>query len=113
MSTKEFIKNQVEKFSGTENSLVILDIPSRDYTLTEIARAVESNNARVMALSTLPISGGADLLVSLKIDLDDPTAVLRSLERFNYKVVYYQTRESAITDKERQRFEELMYYLDM
>ena len=125
MSAKEFIKNQVERFnsqitpeqftelSESENSLIILEIPLKDYTLTEIARIVESNNAHVMDLSVIPISGGSLLLISLKLDLDDLTAVLRSFERFNYNVLYYFMREGEVTDTQQERLDELMYCLEM
>lgn len=125
MSIKEFIKGQVEKFSSsltaeqfaelskTENSLIILEIPLKDYTLTEIARIVESNNVHITALNTMPISGGEFLLVSLKFDTDDVTALLRSFERFNYEVIYYFMREGEVTDRQKERLDELMYYLDM
>ena len=125
MSTKEFIQNQVEKFlkpftpeqftelSEADNSLIILEIPLTDYLLTEIARIVESNNAHVLSLLVLPISGGSELLVSLKLDISDLTSVLRSFERFSYKVVYYYMKEGEITDLQKERLDELMYYLDM
>ncbi|MDD2298959.1 MAG: hypothetical protein PHU69_04875 [Fermentimonas sp.] len=125
MSTKEFIKKQVEKFSKpltpeqfselseAENSLIILEIPLKDYTLTEIARIVESNNAHIISLSVLPISGGSELLVSLKLDISDLTSVLRSFERFNYIVTYYFMKEGEVTDKQKERLDELMYYLEM
>lgn len=125
MSEKENIKKQIEWFtspitveqfteiSESENSLIILEVPLRDYTLTEIARIVESNNAHVMALSVQPISTGDSLMISLKLDVDDPTAVLRSFERFNYHVIYYYMREGEITDKQKDRLDELMYYLEM
>ncbi|SCD20953.1 hypothetical protein PSM36_2148 [Proteiniphilum saccharofermentans] len=125
MSTKEFIKEQVEKFSSsftpgqftelsrTENSLIILEVPLKDYTLTEIARIVESNNAHITALSVMPISGGEFLLISLKLDIDDVTVLLRSFERFNYNVVYYFMKEGEVTDKQKERLDELMYYLEM
>lgn len=125
MSEKEFIKNKVEWFtsplspeqfaelSESENSLIILEVALRDYTLTEIARIVESNNAHVMALSVMPLSVGSTLMVSLKLDVDDPTSVLRSFERFNYRVIYHFMREGEVTDKQRERLDELMYYLDM
>ena len=125
MSTKEFIKNQVERFftpvtseqfadiSEAENSLIILEIPTQDYTLTEIARIVESNNARIIFLSVISISGGENLLVSLKLDVSDLTAVLMSFERFSYNVVYYFMKEGEITDKFQDRLDELMYYLEM
>lgn len=125
MSTKEFIKNQVEKFSSHitpeefadltegENSLIILEVPSKDYTLTEIARIIESNNAHVMSLSVLPVSDGSTLLVSIKLDISDLTPVLRSFERFNYNVIYYYMKEGEINDIQRDRLQELLFYLNM
>lgn len=124
MSTKEFIRDQMEKFSAsltpeqftelsrTENSLIILEVPLKDYTLTEIARIVESNNMHITALHIMPISGGEDLLVSLKLDTNDITVLLRSFERFNYHVVYYFMREGEVTDTQKDRLDELMYYLE-
>ena len=88
-------------------------MPIKDYTLTEIARIVESNNAHVISLSTLPISGGSELLVSLKLDISDLTTILRSFERFNYNVTYFFMKEGEVTDKQKERLDELMYYLDM
>ena len=65
MSTKEFIKRQVEstrlltpeQFTEleSENSILILEIPLKDYSLTEIARIVESHYVHVMALDLLPV----------------------------------------------------------
>lgn len=125
MSTKEFIQHQIEKFSSPltpeqftelteiENSLIILEIPLKDYTLTEIARIVESNNAHVMSLSVAPVSGGSVLLVSIKLDVADVTSVLRSFERFNYNVVYYFMKEGEVNDTYKERLNELLYYLEM
>lgn len=125
MSTKEFIRDQVEKLnssvtleqfaeiSGIENSLVILEVPSKDYTLTEIARIVESNNIHITGLNVIPQSEGEILWVSLKLNTDDVTVLLRSFERFSYKVVYYSMRESDVTVTQKNRLDELMYYLEM
>ena len=125
MSSKEFIKKQVEKFSSSltpeqftelsesENSLIILEVSAKDYTLTEIARLIESNNAHVLSLTVMPLADGSSLLISIKLDVSDITPVLRSFERFDYKVIYYYMKEGEINDKQRDRLNELLYYLDM
>ena len=125
MSTKEFIKNQVEKFSSpitseqfaelseNENSLIILEVPVKDYTLTEIARLIESNGAHVLSLSVLPVSDGSVVLISIKLDVWDLSNVLRSFERFEYKVVYYFMKEGEVNDTQKERLDELLYYLNM
>ena len=125
MSTKEFIKSQIGKLttrasaeqftelSESAHSLLILEVLSVDYTLTEIARLVESNNARVFALDVLPIGDGSSMLISLKLDVHDLTPVLRSFERFDYKVAFYFSREGEVTDTQKERLDELLYYLNM
>ena len=125
MQSKEFIKKQLSSLiSGAspkdymespanEHSLIILDVAIMDYTLSEIARLVEDNNARIVRLETLPLEDGLSLLVSLKIDVKDISAVLRSFERFSYKVIYYFMREGEMNETYEDRLNELMHYLDI
>ncbi len=122
---KEFIKKELEKLSTTisveqflelsetENSLLILEIALADYTLTDIARIVESNNARVMSLYVLPIAEGTTLLVCIKLNIQDLSMVMMGFERFNYKILYYFMKEGKITDTHKERLAELLFYLDM
>lgn len=125
MQSKEFIKNQVKsfvsatnpeeylEFAEQEHSLIILDVPIKDYTLTEIARLVEDNNARIIRMEAFPLEDGISLLVSLKMDVSDISAVLRSFERFSYNIVYYFMREGEMDESYEDRLKELMLYLDM
>ncbi len=122
---KDFIRRQIEKqsvsftvenflgLSDTENSLVVIEIPLIDYTLTDIARIVESNNARIMNVFILPVADGNTLILSIKLNLLDVSPVLMSLERFNYKVLHYEMKEGVVTENHRERLDELLYYLDM
>lgn len=122
---KDFIKQQIEKqsvsftvenflgLSDTENSLVVIEILLVNYTLTDIIRIVESNNARIMNVFILPVADGNTLLISIKLNLLDITPVLMSLERFNYKVLHYEMKEGVITETHKERLDELLYYLNM
>ena len=125
MQSKEFIEKQVKNFASAitpdqflelaenEYSLVILDVLAKDYTLSEIARLVEDNNAKIVRLDALPTEDGLSLFVSLKMDVSDISAVLRSFERFNYNVIYYYMKEDEISDNYDDRLNELLHYLDM
>lgn len=122
---KDFIEQQIQKqtvsftannfleLSNTEDSMVIIEVPLIDYSLTDIARIIESNNAHVMNLFVLPIDDGNTLIISIKINLIDVSPVLMSFERFNYKVLYYKMKEGVVTDTHKERLDELLYYLDM
>lgn len=125
MQSKEFIKKQINSLmSGAdpegcvdlrtnENSLIILDVAIKDYTLSEIARLVEDNNAKIVRLETLPLENGLSLLVSLKVDVIDISSVLRSFERYSYNIVYYFMREGDMNETYEDRLNELMHYLDI
>ncbi len=122
---KDFIKQQIEKqsvsfttdnfmgLSDTESSMLVIEVPLIDYTLTDIARIVESNNAHVMNLFVLPVADGNTLLISIKLNLIDISPVLMSFERFNYKIIYYSMKEGVVTDTHKERLDELLYYLNM
>lgn len=122
---KDFIEQQIQKqtvsfttnnfleLSSTEDSMVVIEVPLIDYSLTDIARIVESNNAHVMSLFVLPIADGNTLIISIKLNLIDVSPVLMSFERFNYKVLYYKMKEGVVTDTHKERLDELLYYLDM
>jgi hypothetical protein len=122
---KDFIRHQIEKqsvsfnvenflgLSDTENSLVVIEISLIDYTLTDIARIIESNNARIMNVFILPVADGNTLIISIKLNLLDISPVLMSLERFNYKVLHYEMKEGVVTETHKERLDELLYYLEM
>lgn len=122
---KDFIEEQIQKqlvsftaenfleLSDIENSMVVIESQLIDYSLTDIARIVESNNGRVMNLSVLPVADGNTLMISIKLNLIDISPVLMSFERFNYKVIYYKMKEGTVTDTHKERLDELLHYLDM
>ena len=70
-------------------SVIVLEMMPQDYSLTDIARLVEANNAHVLNLLSHQDKDTGRLLITLKIDLEDASPVIRSFERFNYTVLYH------------------------
>lgn len=93
--------------------ILILQVEGRDYSLTEISRLVESNNAKV--LSTHVAQNKDDqgkLQVTLKINEQDLNRIAATFERFNYEVV----AKFHANDKEelhKERIDLLFKYLDI
>ena len=99
--------------SGSQGALIAIEMNSQDYDLSQLSHLIESNNAKVLSLLTYPVEKTSKLVILFRIDLEDASPVLRSLERFNYRVLYCVQKEGLADDIMRKRLDELMYYLEM
>lgn len=94
-------------------SVLVLAIDLMDYSLAEIARLVEENNAKILSSTLIqdPGSPGQPRL-TIKINQTDLSRIVSTLERFGYRIVgRYQ--EIRITNTEKERFDSLMRYLNI
>jgi len=94
--------------------ILVLSMDLIDYSLAEICRYVEENNAKV--ISSIMVEDPMDkgkVKITLKINQVDLARIVATLERFNYRIIgRYQ--ESAVTNTgEQERLDLLMKYLDL
>ncbi|MBK6774735.1 MAG: CBS domain-containing protein [Flavobacteriales bacterium] len=93
-------------------SVVVLEMSSVDYSLHEIARIVEGNDAKVLSVYTHSLPDSSRTEVTLKINREDISDVLQSFERYDYRVKStYQG--SRFHDDLRGRYDELMRYINL
>jgi len=113
--TREKLIDALSELCGanTEGSVIVLEMLPQDYVLSDIARLVESNNAHVINLLTCTDKDTGRLLITLKIDLEDASPVIRSFERFDYNIVYHFMEQGMVDDILQHRVDELMYYINM
>ncbi|MGB1240903.1 MAG: CBS domain-containing protein [Chitinophagales bacterium] len=92
--------------------IVILEMNTNDYVLSEIARLVESHNAKILSMyvTTHPNSPAID--VTLKVNKTDLTRILPTFERFEYVVKAYYQEEDYLEDVQ-ERYDEFMNYLNI
>ena len=86
-------------------SVIVLEMMPQDYSLTD--------NAHVLNLLSHQDKDTGRLLITLKIDLEDASPVIRSFERFNYTVLYHFMEKGMVDDMLRQRMNELLHYMNM
>jgi|1048.fasta_scaffold13709_3 CBS domain-containing protein len=93
-----------------QGGVIIMEMNQRDYALSTIARIVEEENAKVLAVF-ISSSPEAELLeVTLKINRPDVSRIVASLER--HKFVVRQTLSTdAYYDTLKDRYDALMSYL--
>jgi CBS domain-containing protein len=93
--------------------ILVLSMDLIDYSLAEICRYIEENNAKV--ISSLMIEDPMDkgkIKITLKINQLDLSRIVATLERFNYRVIgRYQ--ETATSSGDQDRLDMLLKYLDI
>jgi acetoin utilization protein AcuB len=93
-------------------SVVVLEMNQSDYSLHEIARIVEENDARVLSVYSHSLPDSMLIEVTLKINREDIAAILRTFERYDY-FVKSTYQGSLLHDDLRDRYEELMRFINL
>ncbi len=93
-------------------SVVVLEMSQSDYSLQEIARMVEGNDAKVLSLYVHNDPRTTLTEITLKINREDISDILQTFDRYEY-VVKKTYQASRLDDDLRGRFDELMRYISM
>lgn len=96
-----------------QGGILVLSIDYRDYSMSEIGRLIEVNNARIMSSFVEVNMQDPNILeLTLKLNTPDLTSVAATLERFGYKIISrFQKVETQNFESE--RLESLFKYLDI
>lgn len=96
---------------GHPGGTVVVEVSESDLSLSELARIVESNGARVLAY-TLVVQPESQLVeVTFKLNTQDVEPVLDALQRFGYTIqTFFHSPE--LEEEMRERFEAFMRYLN-
>ena len=92
--------------------IIVLEMGVRDYSLSEIARIVESNDASVLSMYIKTMPDSTRMEVTLKINRMDIGPVIQTFIRYDYliKASFY---EEELNESLKERYDSLMKYLDI
>jgi acetoin utilization protein AcuB len=93
--------------------IIVLEVIERDYSLSQIAQIVESNNVRILSMYITSSPGSTLLEVTLKVNTSDLVSVIRTFERYNYEVKTWVTDNDSMDRFYTERFDLLMKYLNI
>jgi len=90
--------------------IIVLEMNIHEYSLSQIAQIVESNNAKLINLFVQTFPDSTRMEVTLKINTVDIDAVLQTFNRYNYQVYAIFARKGN-DEKLRENYDSLMNYL--
>lgn len=113
ITIEDLIKKLADTGSITHpGGVLVLEMAPRDYSLSEISRLIELENATILSSFISSPYGTNTLELTLKLNKEDLKHIVATLERFEYKVKssFY---ESEYIDSLHDRYEGLMRYLNV
>jgi CBS domain-containing protein len=113
--TQDDLIRQFANLSAMQHpgGILILEMSDNDYSLTEISNIVESNNARILSLYVSNTPESQKLSVTLKINLNDLTAIIETFNRYNYTVSASHMNSQDMDEFYQDRFDEFLNYLNV
>ena len=93
--------------------VIVLEVSDHDYSLSEISRIIESNDAKILSsyIATFPES--TKLEVTIKVNRIDLSAIIQTFNRYNYIITASFSEESQWDELLNSRYELLMNYLNI
>jgi acetoin utilization protein AcuB len=99
--------------AGQPGALLVLTLAVQDYSPTLLSRIIEDNNAKIISLYVISDSNGRDLTVTIKVNTQETSSMMRSFDRYGYTVKSSFMGNSQLDDFYRSRYEEFMKYMNI
>jgi acetoin utilization protein AcuB len=114
ITTNDLIRHMAGISSMDQHGgIIVLELVERDYSLTQIAQIVESNNVKILSMYITSPPDSMKLEVTLKVNTSDLGSVIRTFERYNYEVKTWVTSNDSMENLYSERFDLLMKYLNI
>ena len=112
--TQQNLNDCLAQFLGVAQpgAILVLSIAPFQYSLAEMSRLVETNNAQIVQLNTFFDQPNGNLIVTLKLNRDEAGAIIATFQRYDYQVLHYFGNSPLNNDIE-DHYHHLMNYLDV
>lgn len=95
-----------------KGGIIVLEMERRQYSLGEIVRLIETNDAYVSQLNTATDPQTGMLLVTIKINRIEVSMIVATFQRYDYSVKYYFGEENYQNEL-KENYNHLLSYLNM
>jgi hypothetical protein len=108
------LNDLLAKFLGVDypGAIIVVSVSPYQYSLAELSRLVETNNAQISQLNTHFDEANGSLIITIKLNKEEADAIIATLQRYNYQVLHYFGNTIMHNDIE-DHYHHLMNYLDV
>ena len=114
MIPQKSLNDALAKFLGVDlpGAIIVLSVAPYQYSLAEMSRLVESNNAQIVQLNSYYDETNGAMIITLKINKDEAQSIIATFQRYDYQLVQYFGKTPLHNDIEA-HYHHLMNYLDV
>jgi len=97
-----------------QQGILVLAMEERDYSLTQISRYVEENNAKIISSHVAQDEHDPyRIRLTLKLNTPNITRIIATLERFGYSITAQFSGTEEVGEDEQERYSALLRYLNI
>ena len=97
-----------------QGSILVLSMEERDYSLSQISRYVEENNAKIVSAHVVTDEHDPfRIRLTLRLNTDSLARITATLERFGYVVTAQFSGAAPADEGEQDRYDALLRYLNI
>ncbi|TGE26279.1 CBS domain-containing protein [Hymenobacter metallicola] len=97
-----------------QGGILVLSMDERDYSLTQISRYVEENNAKILSAHVAQDEHDPyKIRLTLKLNTPNMARITATLERFGYVITAQFSGAGEVGENEQERFDGLLKYLSL
>lgn len=110
----ESLLGSLSKMAAIQNpgAIIVLEMSQSDYSLSEIAQIVESNDIRMLSLHITSKIDSTTMEVIIKVNKQDISALINTFNRYDYTIKASYGEEEDPGDL-KDRYDSLMNYLNV
>ena len=103
----------IAKSAAVQNigGVIVLEMNQNDYSMSEIASIIESNNAKILSSYITSVPDSTKMELTIKINITELDSIIADLRRFEYTVMA-SYNDGNSKDDLMERYESLIRYLN-
>lgn len=94
-------------------AIIVLELNSNDYSLSEISQIIEGNDAKVLSMYLMSHEDSMKVDVTIKINRTDLSPIIQTFNRYNYTIKASYMHDDILDNLYNDRFESFMTYLNV
>ncbi len=110
----DLLKNYADLIAvHTPGGIVEIEVPTYDYSFSEIARIIEDTDTKVLSFYVNQDEVEDTLKITIKLNREDITSVLRAFDRYDYRVTASYSEHDTVDEVVKKNYDALIRYLSI